>query len=333
MASYTIPEEVTGIPFFVPDGHDYFEIVSGGLPNGDPSLRVRGDISADYKAFCPLPVTSPNIGANNTSWAFSCWAKLPATGGTGSDFTHLILSAMRGDFASTGPGSTSFISLNAWTTPQIGFVRAIGSAGASQFAIRGGVRNNTWTLLTVNVPNTSQTGAFYQNESTVVGFDTQTAQANPSSPLYLAIGKYSSMSGPTSWPVDFQIAKIAFHDHHLNATERSLMWNAMMGFTSVGCTVNRAPSQEDPTTDTSIVFHVVFSESVTGFGTGEVTLSGTAGATTVGVSGTGTTYIVTVSGMTTPGTVIVSVDPGVVTGISGGTNLASVAIDNTVVWS
>ena len=55
----------------------------------------------------------------------------------------------------------------------------------------------------------------------------------------------------------------------------------------------------------------MFSEPVTGFATGDVTLSGTAGATTAIVSGSGANYTVTVSGMTTSGTVIASINAGV----------------------
>jgi len=51
----------------------------------------------------------------------------------------------------------------------------------------------------------------------------------------------------------------------------------------------------------TINFTVVFSESVSDFAAGDVMLSGTAGATTVAVTGSGTTYNVAVSGMTSSG--------------------------------
>ena len=69
-------------------------------------------------------------------------------------------------------------------------------------------------------------------------------------------------------------------------------------------TINQAGGQADPTNASPINFTVVFSESVTGFTGGDVTLSGTAGATTAAVTGSGTTYNVAVSGMTSDGTVI-----------------------------
>ncbi len=93
-------------------------------------------------------------------------------------------------------------------------------------------------------------------------------------------------------------------------------------------TIDQAVGQADPTGATPILFTVVFSEPVTGFGIDDVTLSGTAGATTVGVSGTGTTYTVSVSGMTGDGTVIADVPANVAVDAANNQNLASTSTDN-----
>ena len=39
MASYNIPESVIGVPLFVPDGHDFFEIVASSWGDFAP---IRG---------------------------------------------------------------------------------------------------------------------------------------------------------------------------------------------------------------------------------------------------------------------------------------------------
>src|SRR5207249_7628499 len=75
-------------------------------------------------------------------------------------------------------------------------------------------------------------------------------------------------------------------------------------------TIDKAAAQADPTNTSPINFTVVFSESVTGFDGTDVSLSGTAGATTKLVTGSGTTYNVAVSGMTSDGTVIATVLAG-----------------------
>ena len=81
--------------------------------------------------------------------------------------------------------------------------------------------------------------------------------------------------------------------------------------TAPSVTINQAAGQADPTNASPIHFTAVFSEPVTGFGGGDVTLTGTAGATTAVVSeiapNDGTTYDVAVSGMTSDGTVIASI--------------------------
>ena len=82
-------------------------------------------------------------------------------------------------------------------------------------------------------------------------------------------------------------------------------------------TITKGSTQADPTSASPIVFDVVFSESVTGFGDDDIELTGTAGATTANVSGSGATYTASVSGMTSSGTVIAKVKAGAA---SDGTN-------------
>ena len=66
-------------------------------------------------------------------------------------------------------------------------------------------------------------------------------------------------------------------------------------------TVNQAGGQSDPTSASPVGFTVVFSEPVTGFGAGDVTIGGSASATTATVTGGPTTFNVAVSGMTGSG--------------------------------
>src|SRR5439155_8237525 len=72
---------------------------------------------------------------------------------------------------------------------------------------------------------------------------------------------------------------------------------------------------------------------VSDFTTGDVTLAGTAGATTAAVSGSGTTYTVAVSGMTQAGTVLATVAAGVDHDANGTVNAASTSTDNSVTYS
>ncbi|MFZ1785937.1 MAG: reprolysin-like metallopeptidase [Ferruginibacter sp.] len=98
-------------------------------------------------------------------------------------------------------------------------------------------------------------------------------------------------------------------------------------------TINQAAAQPDPTSATPINFTVVFDQPVIGFATGDVTLAGTAGATTQVVTGGPTTYNVAVSGMTSSGTVIATIAAGVCTNSSAQPNVASTSTDNTVTYN
>lgn len=98
-------------------------------------------------------------------------------------------------------------------------------------------------------------------------------------------------------------------------------------------TINQKSDQVDPTNSSTINFTVVFSGTVADFTTGDVALSGTAGATTGTVTGSGTIYNVAVTGMTGGGTVIASLAAGVATGAAGNTNEASTSTDNTVTFN
>src|SRR5688572_544755 len=100
------------------------------------------------------------------------------------------------------------------------------------------------------------------------------------------------------------------------STDNSVTYDA----TAPTVTINQAVGQADPTSGTPISFTVVFSETVTNFATGDVTLSGTAGATTAEVTGSGATYTVAVTGMTSNGTVIATIAPNKATDAAGNGN-------------
>ncbi|MEO6254198.1 MAG: M36 family metallopeptidase, partial [Ferruginibacter sp.] len=98
-------------------------------------------------------------------------------------------------------------------------------------------------------------------------------------------------------------------------------------------TINQAAAQPDPTSNSPINFTVVFNQVVTGFATGDVVLTGTAGATLGTVTGSGTTYNVAVTGMVASGTVIATVPAGVAVNAALDPNNASTSTDNTVTYN
>jgi hypothetical protein len=122
------------------------------------------------------------------------------------------------------------------------------------------------------------------------------------------------------------------HDGSGNASLVSTSTDNTVSYdiTAPTVTINQAPAQLDPTNVAPINFRVVFSEVVSDFATGDVTLGGTAGATTATVTGSGTTYNVAVSGMAGSGTVVAIIAAGRAHDGAGNASLASTSTDNTV---
>ncbi len=128
------------------------------------------------------------------------------------------------------------------------------------------------------------------------------------------------------------IAAGVAHNGAAQANAASTSDDHTVTYNNVGptVTINQAVGQADPTAGSTINFTVVFSESVLDFATGDVTLSGGAGATTATVTGSGTIYNVAVTGMTTDGTVIATIGAGVAHNGAAQANAASSSTDNTV---
>jgi hypothetical protein len=151
-------------------------------------------------------------------------------------------------------------------------------------------------------------------------------------------------AGTDNWSYDFGTPPEGQYTIHSKATDNAGNAETSFGtttFNEVGfqidttkpdVTIDQASGQNDPTDASPINFTVVFSESVTGFAGSDVTLSGTAGATTAVVTGSGTTYNVAVSGMTSDGTVIASVPAGGAQDAASNTNNASTSTDHTVTY-
>lgn len=102
--------------------------------------------------------------------------------------------------------------------------------------------------------------------------------------------------------------------------------------TSPTVTITQAAGQTDPTGVSPINFTVTFNETVADFINTDVTLTGTAGANTVVVTGGPAIYNVAVSGMTGNGTVIITIDAGVAHDAAGNPNTPSINTDNNVTY-
>jgi hypothetical protein len=116
------------------------------------------------------------------------------------------------------------------------------------------------------------------------------------------------------------------------STDNTVYWDA----TPPTVIINQAVAQPDPDNTSPILFTVVFSEAINPatFTNADVAISGTAGGTkTVALSTSDNiTWTVTVTGMTTPGTVVASIGANLVQDLAGNGNAASTSTDNSVGW-
>ncbi|WP_102126511.1 PxKF domain-containing protein [Deinococcus planocerae] len=99
-------------------------------------------------------------------------------------------------------------------------------------------------------------------------------------------------------------------------------------------TVEQGSTQADPTNTLPLVFTATFSQDVSGFDAGDVSLTGTANLSgaRVTVSGGPRVYTLSVSGVTGSGTVSASVAANGATDATGNPNTASTSTDNTVTY-
>ncbi|HEY0192664.1 MAG TPA: hypothetical protein VGC42_16205, partial [Kofleriaceae bacterium] len=112
-----------------------------------------------------------------------------------------------------------------------------------------------------------------------------------------------------------------------------LMYDGCTDGTCPTPTINQATTQTDPASTSPVNFTVVFNRAVTGFDAADVVLSGTAGATTATVTGSGTTYNVAVSGMTASGTVIATIKSSAAIDSNNVPSVSSTSTDNTVTFN
>ncbi len=195
----------------------------------------------------------------------------------------------------------------------------------------------TITSATPNLTNTSPIHVTVQFSEDVTGFDVgDVTEGNAT------VGNFVSADGATytfdltplgDGLVTADIPAGVAQDSGGNDNTAATQFSRTFDTVAPSATIDQTVGQVDPTSASPINFTVVFSEPVTGFGTGDVDLgASTATGTLLGtVSGGPIIYNVTVSGMTSDGMVIAHIAGGVAT---DGTNLntASTSSDNSVLY-
>lgn len=251
MASYTIPEEITGIPLFVPDLYDQFTILEEGLPNGDDCLTVFGNLSQSYKAYQATQVLVPNLFRTRYDgpWAVSFWFK-GANIPHGTDPGSQVIFGVQNCFADGGlttdtNWTISCTAQSAATANRIRFHQRRVNPTTSGGSYDGSVviAENTWVFCVLNHPlqgsGGSGTGATAFIYTRAVGSsEVATSCTNSSSgggsigtalgaDQMFCVGAYSNVNVSKGRLGQWYIGKLSFHNHELTLSERQALYNAM----------------------------------------------------------------------------------------------------------
>jgi hypothetical protein len=321
---------------------------------GSASATVDGQtVSTDITITTALPATTvTSINRADPS----------PTNAVSVSWTVVFANALGGLTAS----NFALVSTGLGGTPAITAVAAVGAAPATTWTVTAssGSGSGTLGLNLANDTNLSATvsglpfiGQVYTLDRTAP--DT-TITSNPSDPsasadatfsftvndgsgpgvagfeCALDSGSFAACTSPQTYAGladgshTFQVRAI---DSASNADPSPAGFTWTIDTTRPSVTINQASGQADPTTNGTINFTAVFDEAVNGFQASDVSLSGTAGATTVAITGGGTTYNVAVSGMTSVGTVIVNIPAGAATDAAGNSSAAATSTDNSVTFT
>ncbi len=281
------------------DGSVYLTGGFQGVVDFDPGAGTYNLDSAGYRRLFASKLTS----SGNFVWA-------GGFGGTGWDFAGDIALDNAGGVYVTGgfygiadfdPGAGTYNLTSAGQKDA--FVLKLNSAGGFVWAQRtGGTGEDSASGVAVY----SATGAVYT-------------------------------TGYFHGAVDFDPSAAVYQLHSAGGRDAFLAKYISPAAAPLTVTIDEAPGQVDPTSASPIVFRVVFGAAVTDFAAADVTIGGdplgayVTAVTPVGVDGT--TYDVSVAGMTGSGTVTASIAAGMAHNTLGTPNQASTSGDNSVTYT
>lgn len=285
----------------------------------------------------------------NTTYHYQCTSVNPYGTGQTSDRTfttsdvtsEIVIDNLDPGWSNTSPGGNTWNSGSSSVVPKIGssylYYAGDGSTTESsstrkcrwtpQLAVSGyydvyvyyqiGSNRNSAAPYTVHYNGGSVTSIQNQNSST------------PNQGGWFLVGDNLPFAAGSAGCVE--LTTLTLDTRFVSADAAKWVYVGPLDTTPPSVTIEQADGQADPTYASPIVFTVVFSEPVTGFASGDVVVSGTAGGSrSVTISGSGATYNVSVSGMTGSGTVIVSIPAGAAQDAAGNDSTASTSADNTV---
>jgi uncharacterized repeat protein (TIGR01451 family) len=319
------------------------------LSDGSHIFEVRAIDNAGNTDASPasytwvVDTTAPDttIAANPTNPSSTSSASFSFTGndGTGTGVSSFECQLDGGGFSTcTSPQSYNSLTDGSHTFQ----VRAVDNAGSTDST----PSSFTWTVDTVapdTIINSTPSNTSNSTSASFTFSGTDSGTGVVSFECKLDMGSFAACTSPRNYTMlsngshTFEVRAID-NIGNVDPSPASYAWT--VDTVSPSVTINQAAGQSDPANGMgiSIRFTAVFNEPVTGFGNSlsDVTLSGTAGATSFTVTEigpmNGTTYNVSLSGMTMAGTVTADIPAGAAQDAAINPNTASTSMDNTVTY-
>ncbi len=279
----------------------------------------------------------------------------PVNGFLNTDLTYTGTAAANAAVVSGGPNSygvaISGMTRTGTVIPTLAAAKAADTAGNTNLVATYTDNNVTYNDVTPPAaPSTpsllaaSDTGSSSTDRITKTTTPTFTGTAEAGSTVRILDGVTQVGSGVATAGGTYSIVSTALVNgvHSITATATDPTGNLGPASASTSVTIdtvvptltlNQAVGQGDPTTTSPVNFTIASNEPVTGVTNTDVTYTGTAGATTSNVTGSGASYNLATSGMTKTGTVIPTFATGGALDIAGNASGTATYTDRTVTYT
>ena len=314
---------------------------AGGTFNG--TVTATNGVNPDDTQTFSIAINAPTISVSpatlpNGTVASAYSQTITASGGTAPYSFAVTAGALPAGLTLSSSGALS-------GTPTAGGTFNFTVSATDSSTGTGPYTGSRAYTLIIDVPTITISPATLPNGTITFAYNQTVAASDGTAPYTYAITAGALPNGLSLNPVTGQISgtptSTGTFNFTVTATDSSTGAGPYTGSRAYSVTIdgnttvtiNQGAGQTDPTSLSPIAFDVVFSASVTGFDGSDVNLSAsTAGGTLVAnVSGSGATYTVTVTGMTTNGDVIASIPAGAaLDSVTSLPTAASTSTDNTV---
>lgn len=323
----TSPTAVTKVDTSAPSAPTNVTYTDGYNTTGSQNVTwtASTDSESGIQAYQPF-ASSQQLVSGTCTGGWSAWSSLGGTGSTSwTDSTmadaycyRYYVKASNRAYLSTDSAVPAYITKVDKTAP------------TGSISINSGAASTNSTTLSITYSLTETTSGLYQmnfscDNTNWTGWETY------ATPKSINLGSTTGCSTTSGTKTIYA----QFKDNAGN-TSSTLNDTITLDTSNPTVTVNQATAQTDPTATSPINFTIVFSEAInpSTFAGTDVNITGTAGGTKAVALSTSDniTWNAEVTGMTTSGTVIASIDASAVQDLAGNGNDASTSTDNTVTW-